>query len=312
MKRAIIVGSSGQDGQLLFQSLEKKGCSVLGIARENTRSTGPNSFAKINILDAAQVAATVSEFQPNEIYYLAAFHHSSEEIPDASVLWQKSFESHVTGLLNFLEAIRKHSSPTRLFYAASSLVFGEAVTEPQNEETPLHPGCVYGLTKAAGMQNCRLYRRKHSVFAATGILYNHESHLRAEKFVSQKIIRAAFRIKKGLQEKLVLGDLSARIDWGYAPDFVEAMQAILAADAPDDFVVATGESHTVREFVEIVFSELALDWQKFVEEKPDLLARRKKNLRGDAKKLKTLTGWKPSVSFDEMVRRVLKQSAANV
>jgi GDPmannose 4,6-dehydratase len=310
MSSALIIGSGGQDGQLLLQQLRSEGCHVLGIAREGLHATQPCSYTKIDILDAAQVRGIVAETKPEEIYYLAAFHHSSQEFPasDLAGLWQRSFDVHVSGLLNFLEAMRLHSPASRLFYAASSHVFGDPGDEPQNEHTPLRPQCVYGITKTAGLQCVRFYRREHALFAAGGILYNHESGLRAEHFVSQKIVRSAMRIKNGKQQRLSLGDLSARADWGYAPDFVHAMRAILALDTADDFVVATGEAHSVQEFVEAAFGTLGLDWKAHVDEEPALIARRRNKLRGDASKLGALTGWRPTLTFTQMVERLIKES----
>lgn len=310
MKSALIVGSGGQDGQLLLGRLRAENYRVLGIARESVQATHPGPYAKIDIHDAAQMRAVVTETRPDEIYYLAAFHHSAEQFPasDVAGLWQRSFDIHVGGLLNVLEAMRLHSPGSRLFYAASSLVFGDVGSEPQNELTPLRPKCVYGITKTAGLHCLRFYRDAHSLFAAGGILYNHESGLRAGHFVSQKIVRGALRIKRGEQQRLALGDLSARTDWGYAPDFVDAMRAILALDAADDFVVATGEAHSVQEFVEAAFGALGLDWKAHVDEEPALIARRRTGLRGDAAKLRKLTGWKPTLTFPQMVERLIEES----
>ena len=310
MKSALVVGSAGQDGRLLLARLQAEEYSVLGIARDRVHATPVSGFRTIDILDPAQVSDVVSEMKPDEIYYLAAFHHSSEEARefDAAGVWQRSFDVHVRGLLHFLEAMRAHSPRSRLFYAASSHVFGDVAGEPQNEHTSLQPQSIYGITKTAGLHCARFYRREHSLFAAAGILYNHESGLRAEQFVSQKIVRAALRIRRGQQDKLILGDLSARADWGYAPDYVNAMRMMLRLNAADDFVVATGETHSVQEFVETAFGVLDLDWKAHVEEKPELIARRRAALRGDATKLRTRTGWKPSVTFVQMVARLVKES----
>ena len=310
MKSALIVGSGGQDGQLLLRRLQAENYRVLGIARDSVHAEHASRFARIDILDSAQVRTVVAETNPDEIYYLAAFHHSSEAFPasDVARFWQRSFDVHVNGLLHVLEAMRLHAPRSRLFYAASSRVFGDVSSGTQNELTPLQPQCIYGITKTAGLHSVRFYRREHSLFAAGGILYNHESGLRAEKFVSQKIVRGALRIKRGQQERLTVGDLSARADWGYAPDFVDAMRAILNLDAADDFVVATGETHSVQELVEAAFGVLGLDWRAYVDEKPSLIARRRPNLRGDATKLRTQTGWKPTLTFVQMVERLVEES----
>ncbi|MDB6026249.1 MAG: hypothetical protein JWM68_2472 [Verrucomicrobiales bacterium] len=309
MKTAIIVGADGQDGRILFEQLRREGYAILGIGRESIRTENLAELSRINILDAGQVSSVVAKLQPSEIYYLAAFHHSSEELPtDASTLWQRSFDVHVRGLLHFLEAIKKNSPASRLFYAASSHIFGDVDREPQDEKTPFQPKCIYGLTKVAGIHACRLYHHNDNVFAAAGILYNHESPFRAAKFVSQKIIRGAINIKRGTQSKLILGDLAARIDWGYAADYVAAMRAILKQQMREDFVIATGETHSVLEFVEIAFGFLGLDWKKHIEENSSLVMRRRNPLRGDATKLRTMTGWKPTVTFEEMIHCLLQNS----
>lgn len=300
MSRAIVVGVNGQDGRILDERLRGEGCAVIGIARGG-----------IDIADRAQVRALVAEWKPERVFYLAAFHHAAQENAgaDGAELFEKSHAAHVRGVVNFLEAIRELSPATRLFYAASSLVFGEPPGERQDERTPLNPRCIYGITKTAGMHCCRFYREAHGVFASAGILYNHESRFRQEKFVSQKIARAARAIAAGSREKLVLGDLSARTDWGFAPDFVEAMVRMLALERAEDFVVATGEAHTVREFVEIAFARVGLDWREHVEENPALLHRRRPTMIGDASRLRAVTGWEPSVTFREMVESLVDADA---
>ena len=311
MRRVIIVGANGQDGRILFDRLAEEGCAILGIARESVRSTDASAPARIDIGDREQVRAIVGNWRPDEVHYLAAFHHSSQDNvgTDTVDLFERSHAVHVRGLLHFLDAIKDVSPATRLFYAASSLVFGEVAKEMQDERTPMNPRCIYGITKASGIHCCRFYRATHGIFAATGILYNHESVHRQEKFVSQKIIRAARQIAAGRSEPLVLGDLSARIDWGFAPDFVDAMLKILTLPAPDDFVVATGEAHTVGEFVEIAFRVCGLDWKEHVVENRALLHRQRPLLIGDASRLRAATGWKPSVTFPQMVETLVGATA---
>jgi GDPmannose 4,6-dehydratase len=173
--------------------------------------------------------------------------------------------------------------------------------EPQNESTPLNPVCFYGITKASGLQICGHFRRTYGVFASGGILFNHESALRERKFVIPKIIHTALEISRGASLKLQLGDLSARVDWGYAPDYVEAMHRILCLENPEDFVIATGETHSVQEVVEMVFARLGLDWKAHVTEAPGILTRKRVVLRGDPSKLQQLTGWRPSIDFQTMI-----------
>jgi GDPmannose 4,6-dehydratase len=313
-KRAIIVGCNGQDGRILFDHLLANDYSVVGIARNGVRTHAAQSPAQVDILDAVQVASLVREFQPTEIYYLAAFHHSSEDTIrlDSRQLFEASHKIHVSGLINFLQALVDHCPPGKLFYAASSLIFGDPPTDRQDEQTPLNPTCVYGITKTAGIQTCRFYRHKHSIHASVGILYNHESPYRRPAFVSQKIVRGAIRIKAGLQDKLVLGNLSATVDWGWAADYVNGMHRIVNLVQADDFIVATGQPHTVGDFVEAAFGQLGLDWGRYVEENASLLPRDRPSLIGDSSKLHQLTGWCPTVGFAEMIDKLLSAAAAQL
>jgi GDPmannose 4,6-dehydratase len=309
VRRALVVGSGGQDGRLVTDLLTERGYLVAGVERTLFR-IGHDAHPAIDILNAGQVAAAIADVRPDEIYYLAAFHHSSEEREiDELLLHGRSHECHVQGLINILEAVRRGGHPARLFYAASSHVFGDPDISPQDERTPLNPNCIYGITKTAGIHLCRYYRRVHGVHASAGILYNHESRYRRKEFVSQKIVRGALDIKAGRAEKLVLGNLSAAVDWGYAPDYADAMTRILALTEPDDFVIASGAPHTVLDFVRAAFEPLGLDWRAHVEERPGLITKRKSNLVGDASKLRSATGWQPSVSFEEMVARLLPNEA---
>lgn len=296
MTLAIVVGAHGQDGKLLCEQLQRGGNTAVGLGRGD-----------IDLLDRVQIENLLRAHRPDEIYYLAAHHHSSQDAvgSDDAGLFRCSFDVHVNGLLGFLEAMRTCHSDSRLFYAASCHMFGRAEGAVQNEKTPFRPVDVYGITKTAGVHCCRYYRNTHGIFASTGILYNHESCLRSPKFVSQKIVQGVRAILAGRQERLVLGDLSARVDWGYAPDFVDAMRRVLALPAADDFVVATGESHTVQEFVEVAFAAAGLDWRQHVVEDQGRLTRRFGGYLGDASKLRSATGWAPTVSFREMVRLLL-------
>jgi GDPmannose 4,6-dehydratase len=261
----------------------------------------------MSIDDAEQVSALLQAVRPNEIYYLAAHHNSSEqsEVDNSPSEYEIYHRTHVVGLLNFLWAIRRHSPDSRLFYAASSLVFSGIHGPIQNEDTQFTPHGYYGLTKAQGIMVCREFRRSHGVFAAAGILYNHESALRSDKFLSKKIIASAHRISLGLEEELILGNLAAETDWGYAPEYIEAFQRILRTNTPDDFVVATGESHSVAEFAQIAFSCFGLDFQKYVVENQRMLNRIVPRKVGDNSKLKIATGWTPTLNFENMVRKLV-------
>lgn len=315
-KKTIVVGYAGQDGSLLIRDLQNRGDEIIGIGRSGCSypSTFPPGIIK-NITNDKEVCALVRAFQPDEIYYLAAYHTSSEAGGKQSKL-HTQFESaqaiHVTGLVNFLSAIVEESPSTRLFYASSSLVFSGENGERQDEATPLTPQGFYGITKAQGMWLCREFRKNHDVFASVGILYNHESCLRTPSFLSAKIIQTAIQISAGANKKLEVGNLSSRVDWGYAKDYVLAFQKILAADKSGDFIVATGEAHTVEEFIKIVFTYFNLDPKRYVVQNKNILLRTPPIKIGNAKKLRNLTGWMPSLDFTEFVIQLTEDHIASL
>ena len=307
MKKAIIVGCQGQDGRLLSGYLLKRKYQVIGLDQDSIEGLGIEEISPVNIKNQDDVSRLIQELKPDEVYYLAAFHHSSQSRQEQSDdLFRLSFEVHVLGLVNFLEAIRQYSPQTRLFYAASSHIFGDPKQRVQDETTAVNPGCCYGITKAAGVFLCRLYRKEHGIFACVGILYNHESALRQPEFISKKIITGAVNIKNGKQEKLLIGDLGAQIDWGYAPDYVEAMHRIMNCKIPDDFIVATGVKHSVLDFIKTAFGCLNLDWKKYVVQDKSIITKKNFCRMGDARKLRKITGWKPSVDFIEMVKLLVE------
>lgn len=310
-RKAIVVGCDGQDGKIASGYLIEKGYSVLGIGKALAKENPPHkNFEKLalDITSFKKVSELIKRERPNEIYHLAAFHHSSQDKKMSDItLLTKSFTVNVVSLLNFLEAVRVFSPRSRIFYAASSLVFGDTETTVQNEETPFNPDTMYGITKADGIFLCRMYRREHDIFASTGILYNHESPFRKEQFLSQKIVTTAWKIKEGMEKGLTLGDLQAEVDWGYAPDYVEAMVRILQLKQSDDFIIASGKKHSVLYFVETAFGLLGLDWKKHVKEESKVITRRRRILVGNAQKLKKATGWKPKTSFNEMIKILIDE-----
>ena len=285
------LGRWRQDGQLLHTHLLALGYSVIGLTRYN-----------IDILSTNDVSKLVSESQPVEVYYLAAYHHSSEDkIADDSDLFHNSFNIHVHGLVNFLNAIAKYSAKSRLFYASSSLIFGNPPDETQTEDSKFNPESPYAISKVAGMMVCRSYREQKSIFVSSGILYNHESSLRSPRFVTRKIVQAAVKIYREGNGKLRLGNLDGKVDWGYAPDFVDAMQRILQISAPQDFIIATGTGRSVREFASLAFSLLGLDYRKHVISDYEVLSRSSFSRLGNASLLRQKTGWEPKTSFEDMV-----------
>jgi GDPmannose 4,6-dehydratase len=306
--RAIIVGSAGQDGRLLKDLLSARGYDVIGVERSGVvKTSGNHGENRVEITNPDSVSALVSHFRPDEIYYLAAHHHSSEDNPgEEGDLFRTSTQVHVTGPVAFLEAIRRNSPRTRLFYAASCHIFGTPPGRMQDENTPINPESVYGITKAAGLFACRRYREAYNVFASVGILYNHESSLRSARFVSKKITAGVAAIKRGRLHKIVLGNLEATADWGFAPDYVAAMHTMLQLDQADDFVLATGKEHTLLEFVSTAFECVGLDYRPHVETDAALVRRNMPGLVGNPAKFEAASGWRPSLSFREMVNHLVQ------
>ncbi len=317
MKRALITGITGQDGSYLAELLLSKGYEVWGLIRRsssfNTQRVDhlyrdPHEknvrlrFAYGDLNDASSLATVLEEVRPDEVYTLGAQSHVrvSFDIPE--------YTGEVTGLgtVRLLEAIRRLNLKTRFYQASSSELYGRVHEVPQTEATPFHPRSPYAAAKAYSFYITQNYREGYGMFAVNGLLFNHESPRRGETFVTRKITRAATRIKLGLQDKLYMGNLEAKRDWGFAGDYVEAMWLMLQAEKPDDYVVATGETHSVREFLEKTFGLLDLDYKKYVEhdaryERPaevDLLL-------GDPSKAKRELGWTPKVSFDELVKMMV-------
>ena len=303
MKKAIVVGHTGQDGTYLSRLLTEKQYAVTGISGRAFSSDIPLDIKKINIEEFKEVERVVKAVQPDEIYYLAAVHQSSADKPvEEGELFQKSINVNVKSFVNFLEASRIHAPRTKIFYAASSHIFGNVQASPQDETTPLNPNCIYGITKTTGMRAARYYRENHSLFASVGIFYNHESPLRESKYVSKKIVETAVAIKRGVKSELVLGNLESKIDWGYAPDYMKAVHAMLQLDTPDEFIISSGKIHSIQDFVSGVFARLGLDWKKYVKVDPSLITKKQKqNLFGNNQKIKKAAGWSPGVGFDELI-----------
>jgi GDPmannose 4,6-dehydratase len=313
-KQALITGITGQDGSYLAEFLLAKGYDVYGIIR---RSSSFNTdridhiyqdqhtkgirlhlvYGDLN--DASSVNRMLRTVQPDEIYNLGAQSQvrTSFDIPEYTC------DVNGLGTLRLLEAVRENGCLTRFYQASSSELYGKAEEVPQNERTRFQPRSPYAIAKLFAYWTTINYRESYGTFACNGILFNHESPRRGETFVSRKISRAAARISLGMQDKLYLGNLDAQRDWGYAKEYVEAMWLMLQQDEPEDFVIATGETHSVREFLDEAFGQLSLDWHRFVEidaryfrpAEVDLLL-------GDATKARQKLGWEPKVKFKELVR----------
>lgn len=313
MKKALITGITGQDGSYLAELLLDKGYQVWGIIRRSSSfHTGRIDhlyrdlhehprlrLAYGDLTDGNNLSRIINDVKPDEVYNLGAQSHVrvSFDMPIFTV------NTDALGTLRLLEAVRNAEKPARFYQASSSEMYGKVVEKPQTEKTPFHPRSPYGCAKVYSFWQTVNYREAYDLFACNGILFNHESPRRGETFVTRKITRAATRIKLGLQEKLYLGNLDAKRDWGFAGDYVEAMWLMLQQDKPDDFVVATGETHSVREFVEEVFGYLDLDWRKYVEIDPRYFRPSEVDyLEGDASKAKKILKWKPKVDFKGLAR----------
>ena len=312
-KRALITGISGQDGSYLAEFLLGKGYEVHGIVRRSSsfntaridhlyrdpHEEGVRMFTHYgDLADPVALTRLVYELQPDEIYHLGAQSHVrvSFDIPEYT------FEVTGVGTLRLLEAIREAGVRPRFYQAASSEMFG-AEPPPQSENTRFHPRSPYGVAKVAAYWAAVNYREAYEMFAVNGVLFNHESPRRGETFVTRKITRAVAHIQAGLQKKLYLGNLDAKRDWGYAPDFVEAMWLMLQADEPADYVVATGEAHSVRDFLELAFHRVGLDWADYVEIDPRYFRPAEVDvLLGDATKARDELGWRAKVRFEELVQ----------
>jgi GDPmannose 4,6-dehydratase len=308
-KRALITGINGQDGQYLAELLHAKGYSVHGILPCRAPGIGEagDRLYYADLADGSNLLSIMQQAKPDEVYNLAAQSHVrlSFELP--------IYTAEVTGVgtLRVLEAIRDYQRlsghEVRFYQASSSEMFGKVKTSPQNEDTPFHPRSPYACAKVFGYWQTINYRESYGMHASNGILFNHESPRRGESFVTRKITLAVARIKLGLQEKLKLGNVDARRDWGFAGDYVEAMWQMLQQPQPDDYVVATGVTHSVREFLSAAFGHVGLKWEDHVETDNNLLRPAEVDLlRGDATKARTTLGWSPKVSFEELVRMMVE------
>ncbi len=325
MKKALITGITGQDGSYLTELLLSKGYEVYGIIRRastfNTERLDhiyqdPHESGRRmklvygDLNDASSLNKILRDVQPDEIYNLGAQSHVrvSFDIPEYTA------EVGGLGTLRLLEAIRETGlNKTRFYQASSSELYGKVQEIPQRETTPFYPRSPYGVAKLYSYWITVNYRESYDLFACNGILFNHESERRGETFVTRKVTRAAASIKLGLQEKLFLGNLDAKRDWGHAKDYVRAMWLMLQQDEPDDYVIATGETHSVRELLDEAFSHLGLDWQQFVEVDPRYFRPAEVDLLiGDATKARQKLGWQPEITFKELVRTMVDADLADL
>jgi len=313
-KKALITGITGQDGSYLAELLLEKGYEVMGVKRRTSLICTnridhllDNPNLKIvygSLIDGGSLYRTIAAFGPHEVYNLAAQSHVrvSFEVPEETV------ETIAMGTLRILEAIRSIDPTIKFYQASSSEMFGDNPQIPQNESTRFMPASPYACAKVFGHNIVRNYRESYGMHLSSGILFNHESPRRGETFVTRKITKAAARIKLGVQDKLSLGNLDAKRDWGYAGDYVEAMWLMLQNKKPDDYVISTGETHTVREFLETVFDYAGLHIDKHVEIDPRLFRPHEVPvLLGDNSKAKSVLGWEPKIKFKQLAEMMYKE-----
>jgi GDPmannose 4,6-dehydratase len=310
-KTALITGITGQDGSFLAELLLAKGYRVVGMTRRSSTDVHERiqhivdeiEFVSGDLLDQSSISSIVAAVKPDEIYNLAA----QSFVPTS---WHQPVltgEFTALGVTRVLEAIRTVDPKIRFYQASSSEMFGKVQAVPQNEQTSFYPRSPYGVAKVYGHWITVNYRESYDLFAVSGILFNHESERRGKEFVTRKITDGVARIKLGLQKELRLGNLDAQRDWGFAGDYVRAMWLMLQQDAPDDYVVATGRTHAVREFVRLAFAAADLDWEPYVVVDPRFYRPAEVDLLvGDPSKARTVLGWEPEVSFEALVERMVR------
>jgi len=314
-RKAFITGINGQDGSYLAEYLLEKDYEVYGIVRRNSVAEHQESRinhleGKVNLeygdlLDVSSIERMLGTIKPDEIYNIGAQSHVriSFDIPQFTV------QTNALGVLNMLEAYKYHCPNAKFYQASSSEMFGRTVDEDgyQRETTKMEPTSPYGCAKVFGYNIVRHYRFAHNLFAVNGILFNHESPRRGANFVTNKVVKAAVRIKLGLQDKLALGNMDSYRDWGHSKDYVRAMNMIINHKEPDDFVVATGRTHSVREMCNYVFSKLNINYKDFVTQDPRFMrAEELKYLKGDSSKIRRVLGWKPEYKFESLMDEMIE------
>jgi GDPmannose 4,6-dehydratase len=319
MKKALITGIAGQDGSYLADLLLAKGYEVHGIVRRIAIEDSAHKLKNIGHLhdrvklhvasmdNVLSLIKTIREVMPDECYHLAASSFVSYSFEDEMSI----LNNNINSTHYLLAALKEFVPGCRFYYAGSSEMFGEVDRSPQDEGTPFNPRAIYGVSKVAGYHLVRNYRSQYGMFACSGILYNHESPRRGYEFVTRKIISSAVRISLGLQESVSLGNLDAHRDWGYAPDYVHAMWLMLQADTPEDYVVASGETHSVRDFVETAFSCLGLDYRQYVKVDPKFFRPAERvQLCGNPEKIRKKLGWQPTRTLEGIIREMVAAEQA--
>lgn len=320
-KRALITGVNGQDGSYLAESLLARGYEVFGLVRRVGLEAPEHRLGRLmpfrdriqlfpaSLESYAGIFNAVSKIRPDECYHLAAASFVSYEFDDEF----STLTANINGTHYLLAALKDLAPGCRFYFAGTSEMFGKAETVPQNEQTRFRPRSIYGISKVAGFELVRNYRERYGMHASSGILFNHESPRRGHEFVTRKITSGVARIRAGQAQELRLGNLDAERDWGYAKEYVEAMGLMLQQDTPDDYVIATGRLHSVRDFVRIAFAHAGLDWEKYVVTDPNFYRGGETvALCGDASKARRVLGWEPRKPFEEMVREMVETDCAEM
>ncbi|MEW6616808.1 MAG: GDP-mannose 4,6-dehydratase [Patescibacteria group bacterium] len=312
MKKALITGISGQDGSYLAEFLLEKGYEVHGIIQYEENNDKLWRIQHIldqivlhsgKIDECESIEKIIFEVNPEEIYHLASQH----EVKNTRENYKSIFSTNVDSLYYTLSCIKDNKLKTRLFFASSSRVFVGGIETPQNELTPMYPTSLYGITKTAGVNLVRMFREQEGLFACSGFLFNHESPRRDVEFLTRKISKAVAEIKKGSLQELRLGDLDARRDWGFARDYVGAMWMMLQQEKPEDYIIGTGETHSVRDFLDFAFGFVGLNWKEYIKIDPDFVRPKELELCADINKAKKQLGWVPKVRFKELVEMMVEE-----
>ncbi len=319
MKRALITGITGQDGSYLAEQLLDEGYEVHGLVRRVALEDPAHRMSRLlpwldqihfhagSLESYPSIFNVIADVCPDELYHLAAQSFVAHSFDDAF----STFRINADGTHYVFEAVRRSAPRCKVYFAGSSEMFGKVRETPQRESTVFHPRSPYGISKVTGFHLARNYREAYGMFVCSGILFNHESPRRGFEFVTRKITSHVAKIRFGLASELPLGNLDAKRDWGYAKDYVRAMRLMLQADAPDDFVIATGETHSVREFCELAFDHVGLDYRDYVQVKPEFYRPAEVNtLTGDAAKARRCLGWEPTCKFEDLIHMMVEHDLA--
>lgn len=311
-RRVLVTGAAGQDGTYVARLCAARGDLVVGLSRRSSVDAAFSATHAVDINDEARLAGIVREVAPDECYHFAAYHRSSQTIDGRDADEERTYlQTNVTATMTLLALLREHAPRCRVLLAGSCHVFGDVDARPQSETTPMRPNSMYGITKAATLQLGRLYREKHGVYCCSAILFNHESPLRGDQFITKRLARAAADVARGQALPIAIGNPAAEVDWGFAGDYAEAMARMLGAAEPRDFVVASGAIRRVRDFAQAAFAHVGLDWQKYVRVDPTVHRPvSATTYEGDISRITAALGWRPRTSFEDLVHMMVDAELA--